>query len=178
MTVMKIARPSDQSGRVEVFLQGDYVKVVQVVSAATGSRDRAQDAVDEALVRLLLHLRRGREVESVTAWVTTVALNYSMSRWRKLRFESASSRDHPDLGAENETDVPVLVRGALAQLPFRQRESAVLFYLCDMSVDEIAKALSLRPGTVKSHLSRARAALAVSLRPVFNETRGSTHDSE
>ena len=60
-------------------------------------------------------------------------------------------------------------RRALAELPRRQREITVLFYFCDLSVQEIADELSIDQGTVKSTLHRARAALAAVLGDDTNE---------
>jgi RNA polymerase sigma-70 factor, ECF subfamily len=148
------------------------VRAVRAVAAFTGNVDFAQDAVDEALARLLTNFRRGRDVSSIPAWVTTVALNYAKSRWRKRRFDLFDTYEHAPRSTEDERDDAMAVRAALQQLPLRQRQAAVLFYLNDISIDEIAIALLMQPGTVKSHLSRARTALAATLGPQLLETRG------
>ena len=68
------------------------------------------------------------------------------------------------------------VARALAALPRRQREVAVLRYLLEMSTTEVATALGIGEGTVKSSLSRARAhlleALAVHDTEVTNDVEG------
>jgi RNA polymerase sigma factor (sigma-70 family) len=51
------------------------------------------------------------------------------------------------------------VLAALARLPYRQREALVLRYFLDLTEDEIAAAMGVSPGTVKSTTSRATAAL-------------------
>jgi RNA polymerase sigma-70 factor (ECF subfamily) len=56
------------------------------------------------------------------------------------------------------------VTRALRTLPLPQRQAVVLHYLSGLSVDEVAKALQVAPGTVKSRLSRARDALVPLLR--------------
>ena len=56
------------------------------------------------------------------------------------------------------------VHRALQQLPLGQRQVVVLHHLCEMPVDDVAKALDIPVGTVKSRLSRARDALAPLLR--------------
>jgi RNA polymerase sigma-70 factor (ECF subfamily) len=61
------------------------------------------------------------------------------------------------------------VARALSALPRRQREVAVLRYLLEMSTDEVASALGIGEGTVKSSLARARAHLVDAL---------SMHDDE
>lgn len=56
-------------------------------------------------------------------------------------------------------DSLTIAQQMLAPLPPRQREVATLFYIDDRSVGEIAHILGLNDGTVKSHLSEARASL-------------------
>ena len=52
---------------------------------------------------------------------------------------------------------------ALGRLPARQQEAVVLYYGLDFPLDQVASAMGCRLGTVKSHLFRARAALAQAL---------------
>jgi RNA polymerase sigma factor (sigma-70 family) len=53
----------------------------------------------------------------------------------------------------------LLIEGVVRSLPRRQREVVALFYLADLSVEQTAQALGLRPGSVKAHLAAARATL-------------------
>jgi RNA polymerase sigma-70 factor (ECF subfamily) len=52
---------------------------------------------------------------------------------------------------------------AIAALPAGQRRAIVLHHLCDLPVDQVAEVLAVRPGTIKTHLHRGRAALAAEL---------------
>ena len=56
-------------------------------------------------------------------------------------------------------DTTLDVRRAIHALPRRQQEAVILHYLIGFSIGDAAQAMSCRPGTVKAHLSRARAAL-------------------
>ena len=68
------------------------------------------------------------------------------------------------------SDARIDVSRALADLPQRQREVTVLRYYLGLNVAEIAEALELHEGTVKTSLFRARAALAAALgEPVEEE---------
>lgn len=53
----------------------------------------------------------------------------------------------------------VALVAALRELPDRQRRVAVLPYVCDLTVEQVAAETGISAGTVKTHLSRARAAL-------------------
>jgi RNA polymerase sigma factor (sigma-70 family) len=57
---------------------------------------------------------------------------------------------------ETDREHRLLVEGVVRSLPRRQREVVVLFYLADLSVEQTARALGLRPGSVKAHLAAAR----------------------
>jgi RNA polymerase sigma-70 factor (ECF subfamily) len=52
---------------------------------------------------------------------------------------------------------------AIRRLPVRQQEAVVLYYGLDLTLDDVASAMGCRPGTVKAHLARARAALGEAL---------------
>jgi RNA polymerase sigma factor (sigma-70 family) len=136
---------------------------VAAVALVTGSRLTAEDAVQEALVRAWERATKGDAIDSLGAWVATVALNVSRS---SVRRKMAERRARQRLGAPA-TTVPdgrhadtVDIERAVATLPRRQREVVVLRYLLDLNTAETATTLRINEGTVKSELSRARAALA------------------
>jgi RNA polymerase sigma factor (sigma-70 family) len=96
--------------------------------------------------------------------VITVALNLARSGLRRLRSERrARARLHASVVGEPPTADRLDADRALAALPRRQREVAVLRYYLQLSTREVAAALELDEGTVKSTLFRARAALARAL---------------
>jgi RNA polymerase sigma-70 factor (ECF subfamily) len=66
----------------------------------------------------------------------------------------------------------VAVVDALRTLPYQQRETLTLFYLGDLSVQEIATTLGVADGTVKSRLNRGRTALTALLRTTVEADRG------
>jgi RNA polymerase sigma-70 factor (ECF subfamily) len=147
------------------FIQASYPRVVVAVAFLTGSVAAAEDAVQEALVRAWVKSEKGEAIESLPAWVTTVAMNLSRKSWRRAlaerRAKERLSAADGSSGAEIEETIDV--KTALARLPRRQRETAVLRYVLEMDTREVAGVLGVDEGTVKSHLSSARAALALTL---------------
>lgn len=131
-----------------------------------GSFPAAEDAVQEALLRAWTRSSRGEEIERLGAWVVTVALNLSRSGLRRRIAERrARERIAPGRGSHPEPSGDTVdVHRALASLPRRQREVAVLRYLLDMDTKEVASVLRVSDGTVKNSLSKARGALAAHLR--------------
>jgi RNA polymerase sigma-70 factor (ECF subfamily) len=139
---------------------------VNAVALACGSYPAAEDAVQEALVRAWIRSERGERPESLPAWVTAVALNQTRSGWRRAMAERRARRrlDDPARSAPPPDEDHVEVARALAALPRREREVAVLRYLLAFDTRETAAALSIGEGTVKSSLSRARTHLADAFR--------------
>jgi RNA polymerase sigma factor (sigma-70 family) len=168
-SVLRSARRRwDRLDDVEIrsFLEREYPRLVNAVALVSGSYPLAEDAVQEALVRAWIRSERGERLESLPSWVAAVALNHARSGWRRAMVERrARSRleESSRIGtAPNEDHLEVM--RALAALPRREREVAVLRYLLDFDTKETAAALSIGEGTVKSSLSRARAHLADQLR--------------
>jgi RNA polymerase sigma-70 factor, ECF subfamily len=135
--------------------------------------------VQEALVRAWMRSERGEAIASLPAWVAAVALNQTRSGWRRAMAERRARRRLPErsgsaaaVASEDHVDVT----RALEALPRRQREVAVLRYLLEMNTAEVAAALGITQGTVKSSLARARAhlveALAVHDTEVKNDVEG------
>jgi RNA polymerase sigma factor (sigma-70 family) len=146
------------------FLHTAYPRLVAAVALTSGSRPAAEDAVQEALLRAWERSEKGEEIDSLEAWVTTVALNLARSGLRRIRSERrARARLHAPAPGEPPTADRIDVDRALAMLPRRQREVAVLRYYLQLDTREVASALEVGEGTVKSTLSRARAALAEAL---------------
>ena len=129
-------------------------------------------------MRAWIRSERGEQVESLSAWVAAVALNLTRSGWRRAMAERRARRRLPGgwFATHPQTDEEMDVARALEALPRRQREVAVLRYLLEMSTAEVAAALGITQGTVKSSLARARAhlmeALAVHDTEVKNDVEG------
>ena len=129
-------------------------------------------------MRAWIRSERGERVDSLPAWVAAVALNQTRSGWRRAMAERRAQRQIPERSgtAAVPSEDHVDVARALEALPRRQREVAVLRYLLEMSTAEVAAALGIGEGTVKSSLARARAhlvdALAVQDDEVTNDVEG------
>jgi RNA polymerase sigma-70 factor (ECF subfamily) len=144
------------------FVLTEYPRVVSAVRMIAGDRDAAVDAVQEALVQLLTDRERAWP-RNVAAWVTVVASN----RARDMHRRDAVGRRVADRLRPLAPEDPLerVGRGldvvaALNTLPRRMRQVCVLHYLQDQSVREIALALGIGTGTVKTQLHRGRIALA------------------
>ena len=135
-----------------------------------GSESDAEEAAQDAFVRIWRALPQFRGESKFSTWLYRVVVRcaYDASarvRARRGREEPLESEtgaalepawDPPDPGARERER---RVAGLLERLTDVQRAAVTLYYFEDRSVDEVARALDLPEGTVKTHLHRARAAL-------------------
>ncbi|WP_236244705.1 SigE family RNA polymerase sigma factor [Streptomyces sp. CC210A] len=139
----------------------------------TGDFHEAQDVVQEAFARAWDKRHRLDRDLGPEAWVRTVAWRLAVSRWRRvLRGRRAWQRRADPAAAPGPDPAAVDLGEALRRLPARQRQCAALYYVCDLTVEQIAAETGIAAGTVKTHLSRARTALAAHLgdpAPVLEE---------
>lgn len=125
-----------------------------------GHADRAADAVQEAWGSIVRGLSRLREPERFPAWSYAIVTRRCQDAIRRKVREPAgdSEADPPDPAASGEERVMDL-RRAMAALPPDQRAAVALFYVDGFSVGEIAEALRIPEGTVKTRLFHARRTL-------------------
>lgn len=130
----------------------------------TGSRDVAEDLLQDALVKTWLAWKR---IDPQTAWAYTrkIMVNLTTDRWRRKRYEAITidiDDRRPDLSAGaafSAVDDRSDIVSQLATLSARERAIVVLRYYDDLSDADIATHLGVSVGTVKSTCSRALAKL-------------------
>jgi RNA polymerase sigma-70 factor (ECF subfamily) len=143
----------------------------------------AEDVVQETYVRALTHLDGFRGEARLSTWLTRIALNEALGRLRRRRvtvalqdidtiddqgearviyLPSARHDSNPEAAAAR-AEVRRLLERAVDQLPAPFRMVFVLRDIEEMSTEEVASHLGLRPETVKTRLHRARRLLRQSL---------------
>lgn len=170
-----------REGDVEAFetLTAAYErKVYNLAYRLTGNHDDASDVAQEALLKVFTSLPEFRGDASFSTWLYRVVSNTCLDELRRRKRQRAVSLDEP-LYMENgegvsrqwadESDGPeealarrelqATVQQAISLLEEEHRVILVMRDIEDLSYQEIADALQLSLGTVKSRLNRARAAL-------------------
>jgi RNA polymerase sigma factor (sigma-70 family) len=125
--------------------------------AATGEPDLAREAVQEGFARAIRSRRSFRGEGSAEAWVARCVLNAARDLIR--RRTAQANGDWREPASESGGDDPSLdyaVRGAVRQLPPRQREALFLRFYLDLDYAAIAEALDIEVGTVSATLHSAR----------------------
>lgn len=129
--------------------------------ALTADREDAADAVQDAFLAAHRHWRRISVYDDPAGWVRRVAVNRLSNRRRGLgRRDAAMRRLSSQPLLPDPTPADLDLADAVKALPRGQRLAVGLHYLADLSVDDVAAAMGVAPGTVKSQLHDARLALA------------------
>ena len=130
-----------------------------------GKVDRADDLVQETLLRALANIDSFEPGTNMPAWLFTILRNLFRSEYRKRKREVEDSDGHY---AASLTSPPEQMgklelqefRVALAKLPPEQREALILVGASGFSYEETAKICGCAVGTIKSRVNRARIHLA------------------
>jgi RNA polymerase sigma-70 factor, ECF subfamily len=167
---------SDSVGEVRVddfdaFYAAHFTSLTTQLYAYFGDRHEAQDVVQEAFCRALSRWKHISGYDDPVAWVRRVAWNLATSHVRRAKVAAAFRRRHREEPAPEPSPDRVALAAALRTLPAKQRQAVVRHYLGDQSVAEVAAAMGVAEGTVKSWLHRARAALAEQLANPTEEDR-------
>lgn len=156
------AEPTVTVGSFEDFYLDKRDHLVRSLILALGNRELGIEAADEAMTRAFQRWSDVQTYDNPTGWVYRVAMNWARTKLRR------GKRELPSVYVE---DIPVHqnpmvepgLDAALASLSTKFRSVIVMRYYLDWSIEEIAEALRIPKGTVKSRLHRAIAALQVEL---------------
>jgi RNA polymerase sigma factor (sigma-70 family) len=126
-----------------------------------GSADAADDLVQDVWIRVLRGLPRLKDPARLRAWIFGIARRVLMDRFRQ-QYSSPLIADvdianlgAPDAGDTLADDLADML-DRLADLPVVERDVLALFYLQELSMNEMADVLAVPVGTIKSRLHRAR----------------------
>ena len=133
-----------------------------------GKMDRADDLVQETLLRALTNIDSFEPGTNMSAWLFTILRNLFRSEYRKRRREvedgegrlAESLKSPPDQQSHMEFEE---FRVALAKLPPDQREALILVGASGFSYEDAAGICGCAVGTIKSRVNRARSKLAALL---------------
>ena len=151
--------------------------IYAVLFRITESPEDAADLTQETFLSALRSIKSFRGESELKTWLTRIAINHSRNRfrwWKRRKKDATISLDSPvgdtdnsvgdSIAGEGESAEEVVLRQereralrkALTQLPEHYREAIVLCDIEGYSYDEIAAALEINIGTVKSRIARGR----------------------
>jgi RNA polymerase sigma-70 factor (ECF subfamily) len=142
------------------FFEKHRVRLFRAVWLVCRDRHEAEEIAQDAFLRVWQRWDAVRSLEDPTAYLFRTALNVTRNRRRHaaiaVRRVVHLAPPHDDVAAVDARDTVVRALGALTA---RQRAAVVLMDLLDMTSDDAARALGVRPATVRVLAARARAAL-------------------
>jgi RNA polymerase sigma-70 factor (ECF subfamily) len=176
---VSIGMTETPAGQFDAFYRDTSRRLLRYAYGLTGDAAEAQDLVQEAYARAWQRWRRLTGYQDPEAWLRLVVNRLATDRWRRLGVQRLrAAADRPAEPSAEPSENTVLLVAAMRALPVTQRRALALYYLLDRSVAEIATETGVSTGTVKSWLSRGRAALAESLGDVVSPaplTEGAPH---
>ena len=177
---------------IRAIIQTHNRRLYRVARSIVRDDGEAEDVLQEAYLRAFAALAEFRGDSSLSTWLTRIVLNQAMQRMRR-RIEAPVTQIDPPLErlaqvipfpfsgyqpvdperAMAQREISQLLERAIDDLPEDFRTVLVARVIEDMSIEETADLLGLRPETVKTRLHRARrllkAALADHIGPLFSD---------
>lgn len=162
-------------------------RVTNLVSRVLNDRECADDLAQEVFVRVFVHRRNYRRGSKFSTWLFTIAANlakneirrrvrrrnwFSLDALQEVLKDSAPQLADPTEGRESKMERDQLrdaVGRAITAVPEKYRLSLVLRDIEGLSYEEIAQALGIPGGTVRSRINRARSMLKRKLQPLLRK---------
>lgn len=157
-------RPSSEPGSLRARILELVPNLRAFAISLTGQLDRADDLVQETLVKALGNLDKFNPDTNLQAWLFTILRNQFHTNYRKIKREV----EDPDgvhastLATPPSQEIQLHlqdIQAALLQLPVEQREALLLTSLEGLSYEEAALVCKTQIGTIKSRINRARTRL-------------------
>jgi RNA polymerase sigma-70 factor (sigma-E family) len=160
----------DADTAVTELFRAHYRPLVRLAALLTGDASRAEELAQDAYVELHTRWQHLRDAGKAVAYLRRCVVNRSRSQLRHRLVVNRYVAAQP-----NPAVVPSAEAGALdalahnqmvadlRKLPARQREALILRYYLDLSEADIASAMKVSRGAVKSHISRGLASLRASV---------------
>lgn len=177
---------------IRTIIQANNRRLYRVARSIVRDDGEAEDVLQEAYLRAFSALAEFRGDSSLTTWLTRIVLNEALQRRRRRTERPAAQIDRPQAREAQVIPFPLtahqpadperamaqreiyqLLERAIDELPEEFRAVLVARAIEDMSIEETADLLGLKPETVKTRLHRARrllkAALADHIGPLFSD---------
>jgi RNA polymerase sigma-70 factor (ECF subfamily) len=165
---MELVRAERRDEAIALLLPAFRRKVFGLAYSFLRDREAAEDVTQEVFIKIWRALPGFDGRASVSTWIYTIARNASLSALRARRPQSSLSDPEVMEAVEATNSAPAAdvlvdraaIRRLVDQLPTKQRQVVMLFYMEAQSHEEVATMLAMPVGTVKTLLHRARLRLS------------------
>ena len=154
----------DADRAVTVLYAAHYRSLVRLAALLLRDTATAEEVVQDSFVAMHDGWRRLRDNDKALSYLRQSVVNRSRSVLRhRVVVDKNAPKPPPDMPSAEQGAITLLERSAvvtaLRTLPLRQREALVLRFYGDLSEAQIAAAMGITKGAVKSHTARAMTAL-------------------
>ncbi len=158
----------DATRAVTAIYTTQYRSLVRLAVLLVRDVSTAEEVVQDSFIAMHAAWRRLRDTDKALSYLRQSVVNRSRSVLRhRMVVDKNAPKPAPDMPSAEQGAISLLERSAviaaLRTLPPRQREALVLKYYADLSEAQIATAMGISRGAVKSHTARGVAALRVVL---------------
>jgi len=169
--LMELVRAERRDEAIALLLPAFRRRVFGLAYSFLRDREAAEDVTQEVFIKVWRALPGFDGRASMSTWIYTIARNASLSALRARRPQSSLSDPEvmeaveaidPAPSADVIVDRTAILR-LVDQLPTKQRQVIMLFYMEGQSHEEVAAMLAMPVGTVKTLLHRARARLSAAV---------------
>jgi len=168
---MELVRAERRDEAIALLLPAFRRKVFGLAYSFLRDREAAEDVTQEVFIKVWRALPGYDGRASMSTWIYAIARNASLSALRARRAQSSLSDPEVMSAVEAINPVPsadefverAAVRRLVDQLPAKQRQVIMLFYMEAQSHEEVASMLAMPVGTVKTLLHRARLRLSAAV---------------
>ncbi|MGE0704508.1 MAG: RNA polymerase sigma factor [Vicinamibacterales bacterium] len=170
----------------ELIVRQHWRKVFNVAYKFVGKHDEAEDLTQEIFLKIFKSLHTFDRRANFQTWLISVSRNLCIDHYRGVRKEretidravdpnelTPAANDPGPIAALEQQDRVELLREAMSGLPETLRAAVLMRDIQEMSYQEIADALHLPEGTVKSRINRGRTELARQIRRLRGDQSGS-----
>ncbi|MGH6681199.1 MAG: RNA polymerase sigma factor [Bradyrhizobium sp.] len=174
--LVRRARARDEAA-IRAIMQANNRRLFRIARGILRNDSEAEDVVQETYVRALTHLDSFRGDSGLSTWLCRIAMNEAMGRlrgrrpslaWSELPYDQSEAEiiQFPASSASNDPEksmaqreIQHVVERAIDELPEPFRLVFITRVIEEMTVEETAELLGIRPETVKTRLFRARSML-------------------
>lgn len=165
--LVELARDGDQEA-MRLLTERHQQRVLLLVERMLGDRERAEELCFEAFVRAFKNLSSFRGDAKFSSWLYRIAINLALGERSKRKLEQVSIEVAAPLAADSSTSPEYVyqslfygrvVDDALARMPEHYAMALRMFYLRGLGYVEIAEAMRIPLGTVKTYLHRGKKVL-------------------
>lgn len=171
--LVRLAQEGDREA-LEAFLRQMQPMIYFLSLKLLGDKDDAEDMTQDVYVKILQGLPSLRDPAAAPAWVRRIVETSCINSWKKARDYAFGDEEQggltiDDLVEEATDALPgeymdmyakrKIITQMIDELPEKQRNVVYLRYYSELSIEEIAALMEISPGTVKSRLATARAAI-------------------